>query len=69
MIEEVDLKYLGGIMDIIIIIIGLFLIIWEDANKNVLTPKQQQKLLEIKPLIDRERQLREDLFGGKIFKK
>lgn len=56
-------------MGIIIVIIGLFLIIWEDANKNILTPKQQQKLLEMKPLIDRERQLREDLFSGKIFKK
>lgn len=56
-------------MSIIVIIIGLAMIIREEANKNVLTPKQQQKLLEMKPLIDRERQLRDDLFSGKIFKK
>lgn len=56
-------------MGIIIVVIGLFLIILEDANKNVLTPKQQQKLREMKPLVDKERQLREDLFSGKIFKK
>lgn len=56
-------------MGIIIVIIGIAMIIWEEANKNVLTPKQQQKLLEMKPLVDKERQLREDLFSGKIFKK
>ena len=56
-------------MGIIIVIIGLFLIVWEESNKNVLTPKQQQKLNEFKPLVDKERQLREDLFSGKIFKK
>lgn len=56
-------------MNIIIIIVGLFYIIWEESNKNVLTPKQQQKLLEMKPLIDRERQLRDDIFSGKYLKK
>lgn len=56
-------------MGIIIVIIGLFLIIREESSKNVLTPKQQQKLLEMKPLVDKERKLYEDLFSGKIFKK
>lgn len=55
-------------MGIIIVIVGIVLIIWEESNKNVLTYKQQQKLNELKPLVDKERQLREDLFSGKIFK-
>ncbi len=56
-------------MWIIIVIIGIFLIVHEEVNKNILTYKQQQKLNEFKPLVDKERQLRADLFSGKIFKK
>lgn len=33
-------------MWVIIVVIGIFLIAWEESNKNVLTPKQQQKLTE-----------------------
>lgn len=56
-------------MGVIVVIIVIAVIIWEESNKNVLSHKQQQRLMEMKPLIDRERQLREDLFSGKIFKK
>lgn len=52
-------------MGIIIAIIGIAMIIWEEANKNVLTPAQQQKLLEMKPLADRDRELWEQVFGKK----
>ena len=53
-------------MTIIIILIGLFLIIHEEANKNVLTlTKEQHRHVEImRPLAQKERQLREDLFNG-----
>lgn len=53
-------------MTIIIMLIGLFLIIHEEANKNVLTlTKEQRRHVEImKPLAQKERQLREDLFNG-----
>lgn len=54
-------------MYIIIIIIGLLYIIWEESNKNVLN--SNKKLLEMKLLIDKERQLREDIFSGKYLKK
>lgn len=56
-------------MGAIAVIIAIAMIIWEESNRNILTFKQQQKLLELKPLIDRERQLRENLFSGNIFKK
>lgn len=37
-------------MSIIIIVIGIFLIIWEEANKNVLTPEQQRIAREMKEI-------------------
>lgn len=52
-------------MGIVIGIIGIAMIIWEEANKNVLTPAQQKKLLEMKPLADRDRELWEQVFGKK----
>lgn len=52
-------------MGIIIGIIGIAMIIWEEANKSVLTTKQQQKLLDMKPLADRDRELWEQVFGKK----
>lgn len=56
-------------MGAIVVIIAIAMIIWEESNRNILTFKQRQRLKEFKPLIDRERRLREDLFSGKIFKK
>lgn len=57
-------------MTIIIILIGLFLIIHEEANKNVLTlTKEQRRHVEImRPLAQKERQIREDLFNGNLKK-
>ena len=57
-------------MTILIIVIGLFLIIHEEANKNVLflTKEQREYLRIMKPLADKDRQLRENLFSGKYTK-
>ena len=57
-------------MIILIIVIGLFLIIHEEANKNVLflTKERQEQLKIMKPLVDKDRQLREDLFSVKYTK-
>lgn len=52
-------------MWVFMVIIGIFLIVHEEANKSVLTPKQHQKLLDMKPLADRDRELWEQVFGKK----
>ena len=55
-------------MYLIVIVIMLFKIIYEESNRNVLTPKQQ-KIMAMKHLTDREKQLHDDVFSGRIFKK
>ena len=52
-----------------IAILALFLIFKEEANKNILTPQQRDKVLEYKPLVDAQKRLQDDLWSGRIFKK
>lgn len=52
-------------MWIIIVVIGIFLIVCEESNKGVLTPKQHQKLIDMKPLADRDRELWKQVFGNR----
>ena len=53
----------------IIIILAIFLIIRDEANRNVLTPQQRDKVMEYKPLVDAQKRLQDDLWSGRIFKK
>lgn len=57
-------------MTILIIIVGLFLIVQEEANKNVLfLNKEQRRHVEtMRPFAQKDRQLKENLPSGKIFR-
>lgn len=55
------------VMEMILVIIIWAIYDW--FKRNFPSAEQQKKIMAMKPLVDKERQLREDLFSGKIFKK